>query len=272
MRFGPIFSPTETELHCRCPRLAWLDKRWRPRGNHDTKLLVGRAVGAAIDLAYRAYQVGRRGQDVVTEALAEAEHILITEWTDDPEYTLEGLERVVSRCVVAGLSTDLLRGGSVVAVQKDLGPARPDLIVRRPSGGLAVIDHKWTEVLKPEWLQSRMERQETDIQLHTYDHVVAEHYGEPVADIGYHIIAAGPGKPRAYYDPITVNPRHREIILEDLRALWLDMQIKNLGYVPPGRLTACLSRDENYGRCRMFDACHVYHLDPAQITAGYRRK
>lgn len=266
------FSPSETKSWVLCPRLWYLSKRWEPAGSSLVPLLFGRAVSESLACYFRAMASGADAAQAEPPALLEGRRAMETSWVEDREWTLDGALVVLEKCLRAGMATDLLQGGSVVAVEKDFGGLRPDLVIRYATGGLGIIDHKWTQTLKPEWVEKRHEAQETDIQLWDYAMRVGDGLGESVLSTGYHTIAASP-RVRTWYEPAVVVPERIALFRTDVEHWWAEMaRAKLAGVVPAGRWTACLSKEESYGRCRMYDACHLCHLIPERMTGLYTRK
>jgi hypothetical protein len=272
------YSPSETRTWLICPRMRYLGARWEPAGDSLASRTLGRAVGEGLDAYYRALAQGIGPDPAEAQALLMGTQVLHVQWDDsETKWTREGAAATMLKSLRVALGTDLLRGGVVQGVQVDLGGAIVDLMVRR-DGGLHVIDHKWSETRKPEWVQYDLARQDVDIQLWQYAAMVEEALGEPAKSVGFHLVGSMP-RPRAWYEPLTVDPDHLAIFRGDLHQWWAHMGVEDAALaadptqVPAGRWTACLSKDENYGRCRFYGACHFpAYRRPERMAGFYTQK
>lgn len=263
-------SPYEMRDWLTCPVLWYLSKRWVPTQDDKSRRIIGQAVAAGLAQAFHSI-VGSRISEPLSleEAVQVASRILDHQWEESPEWTVEGAREITRKSLKVGLSKrDLIGSGMVVAVEQDLGGVRPDLIVRLATGGLRIVDHKWHASLQGHWIQSRLNQQETDIQLWEYAVRGQDHYGEPVVEVGHHHITVAP-RMDAWFEPAIVNPVRLGLYRRD-RELWLHQMARDReSGMPAGRWTACQSKDENYGRCRMYDACHIYDRRPKLMRAFY---
>lgn len=268
------FSPSAIREWLSCPMRWWLGQRWTPTSDDPARRVIGGCVAEGLASFYRAIHGGADAAEALPQALLDTDTKLDQTWAETPEYTLDGARVIAQKAVKLGSRTDLLRGGAVVAVERDLGGSRPDLVIRWPEPlGLAIIDHKWSESQKGEYISSRLDRQDTDVQLYLYGARWEDMFGEPVKWVGHHIITLNP-RQQTWFEPIALDPAHLALFRADIAQAQEVMAAHAFPGAPApfGRWTACQSREESFGRCPFFDACHVCFRDPARMAGLYTRR
>ena len=254
-------SPYEMRDWLVCPVLWSLRRqRWTKRDDDRSTRIIGRAVGAGLT---HARQTGDPSSSV-----AHAHTLLELEWEESREWTLDGAKEITRKSLGEAVKTDL--GGDVLHLDTDIGGVRPDVILRT-LGGLRVVDDKWSKTIKPEHIQYRVAGQQTDIQLWEYAYRIEQMLGEPVVDGGMHFITANP-RPRAWFSPIVFDRARMALWRRDRELVLAQIARARGGEAVAGRWTACLNRDENYGQCPYYDACHTCGRDPQAMDGLYERE
>lgn len=266
------YSPSETENWLRCPVLRALDKQWKPVGNHPEPAILGTALAAGLATHY---DLIRQDLDPGDLGLKSALESLEQQWIGDGEYTLDGCSSLLTKAMKKGVTTDLLQDGTVVAVEKWIGQGygsiRPDLILRYPAG-LVIWDHKFTMEMQPAWLPRRKAEYDTKFQFWDYASRVGKTYGERVILVGAHLVTPSP-KAMAWRIEVPITPDRLAVFEADATRAWDEMWREDSGEVTPmGRWTACNNRDENFGRCKFYDACHSLGRRESAMTTLFIRK
>lgn len=242
---GPIYSPSRggTQDFQRCPRLYDLSKRWEA-WNSNEEIETGLEIHAALALFYSAYPMAEMG------ATSHA-------------------------CTREALKIDLLgTTGQVLAVEQEMGPERchPDLVIKHHTDEhgegewLEVVDWKYSEMLKPEWVNKRLNSYETSWQLKHYAWRVQQIYGLPCRQTTIVQMAALP-KPKAWRIDFPVTQEALDAWEKSARSTW---NLMASGYNAQN-YEGCRKYGESY-LCPMYAGCHVLHSDESRFDTLYRRR
>jgi hypothetical protein len=265
--FGPEYGPTETEWWFKCPTYRWFRaKGWQPRGTLWTpNMLVGRALHAGIATYFIS------GQNAAMAATA-TEKVLSDGYETNDEWTLEALNRLTLRGLVASLNTTVkgwLETETFVGAEVTVGSGRIDLVTKG-SEGLVVTDTKSTMQLKAEWVAPRLSESEVDWQLWDSAWRAWRYYEQAVAWRRRHLIVLSP-QCKAFQHPSPV--KYEGLVAWRKTALWAWQQMEKEEAGPvsevPQRLSACIH--PRFGKCEMYDACHVLFRNEKAMQGLYEK-
>ena len=262
---GVAYSPTRTEDFLRCPvyhrlrRDGWeaLGTGWEPP----------RAMGTAIAKGLEVFYLNQG------DPFEAARLSLDLAYQDNPKHTLDGLQAILAKGLTRALerAEEIVQAEHVLGVELDLGESRPDLVTRSKSTGeLIVTDAKAPFHLKPEWVPKRLAEYDSSHQFRHYAWRVGLHYGEPVKWVRAHLTILTPTA-KSLVHPVKVTPEWVEFWLRGAKYVWGHMQecegvpLKEL----PPKIDSCHGK---FGRCPMYEACHVYHLDEDQFGMLYEKQ
>lgn len=267
----PCYSPSQTREFQVCPMKWAIGRKWKPRTD-DTE---AREIGIALHVGVlQAFQQSSQGVlDIGTCVQKGLDEIPVS--SDDVRHLAERAIKVGAKEIPS-----VLRGGRVLIADEDVGGGRPDLVIEWPDKNIIVVDVKYSRQLPPDRVHYRVEAQETDPQLWDYAWRVGQYLGRSVHYVGFYFVTTSP-RNFAHFDPIAIDQQRVATWLSDAEKHWEQMfSIENGNEAPAGRWTACLSRDENYGQCRFYTACHTLHRDeslypglyePVERLPGYTR-
>jgi len=256
---GAVYPPYQLDDFQRCPYYWDVKKRWLPRGGNKN-LLVGGILGAAVAYGLEIYYTpGFPKEDPVaaTEAYAAGR------WVEQTELSKEGLVTLARRGVKRGMQTDLgLK--QIVAVEKQVGRMKPDLVGRSQDGSLVVIDHKVKKSLDDQYKEKTLADFDKSNQFFAYAWAIGQEYGEAVTVVYAHLIVLSP---RVYTElhPVPIDQAHLAIWLESAVEDWKDMASGE----NRRRFSACNGR---YGVCEYDHGCHVLHGDESLYGALYEKR
>ena len=260
----PVFPPRETQDWLRCPVYRDLSKKWEPRGPWEPNRALGTAIAKGLEVYFK--NPGADGP-----AWTACEQSLESEYVEQPAWTLEGLKKLAAR----GLKLALEQAATIVAtehillVEEPVGECRPDLVTRsKADGQLIVTDGKVSLNLDPRWQDKRLGEYDSDFQFWHYAWRVGEHFGEPVAWTRLQLTVLSP-KTRSLLVPYRVTSKRVSFWLQGAQQAWEGMERERQGAPPAPNFMSCHGR---YGRCPMYDACHVLDRDPKAMKALYTQR
>ncbi len=245
-------SPTATSDFLRCPVYAHLRREgWQARGLWTPNRLLGTAIGDALSEHYR-------GTDQAEPVL---QRVILEGYKPCDAWTPETLIKLATKGYKAALADNLKAQGDVLMVDEPLpSRARPDLVQRIPGQGLVVTD---TKVTMSHGIE-RISEYDTSHQLWHYAWEVGEVVGTPVSWVRVHQVTLTP-RVSTFLHPVRVTPARVAFWLTGAERAWDDM----LDYAVVPRFDSCYTK---YGRCEMYEACHVLDLDHDRMDAIYERR
>lgn len=264
------YSPTRTMDYMNCPALIPLKRTWQPKPTAWTpNMLLGKAVARGLECHYRSYL------GCTVDPVCEMNLVLEAEYVEQPAWTLDGLYKLASVGLKAGIASGFPLGGTILSVEEEMGGFRPDLVYRSSNGEIVVVDNKVTLALKPDYVQMRLAEYESSWQFAHYAWAAGERYGEPVNKVAAHLIVLTP-RPKAYIHVVEFTPERLDMWLRDASIVWLDMAEDEL--IMENSETNLYRRNWNYcqrygsqHRCMYYQLCHELAGDESRAELFYDR-
>ncbi len=257
-----VYPPYQTDAFQKCPTLWDYQKRWAPRGNQRTAMLIGTGVAIGLEHYYKELM----GEKVVRDPLGTALEYVEKHYQSHADKSLKGVETLVERGYDLGITTDLSIK-EILAVEKYFGRIKPDIVARDYDGSLVVIDHKVKVNLDDKYLEGNLQEYDSANQFYHYAWGIEQEYGEPVARVVAHVIILAPvGKTLLH--PVKMDPEHVQFWLKGTAVTWEHMKAVEGGGGLETRFASCKGR---YGLCDMYEACHTFHGDESAFPALYER-
>lgn len=238
--------------------------------------MLGTAIAKGLEVYYKRLKACSLGSTVssvdVDDSFEAALQVLSDNFQGGTEWTLEGLSKLITMGLKAGIKTGFPLGGEIVAVEEKLEYEVPDLIYRNVEGELIVIDHKVVVRQSPDYVDSKLMSYDTSWQLAHYAYKVTDRYQEPCRT-GVHLITLSP-KIKAYTH---FTPRWTDERLamwgQDASEVWKDMKEAEINNNYRRNWNHC----QAYGttperRCEMFTLCHELNGDEGRAGVFYDRK
>lgn len=250
-------APSRTVDYIRCPRLSVLSRRWQPRREWKPHLEAGHAIHAAL----QAYLCGVEDPevrlfDVLKQGWPGDEQGFDSTWVD---------ARRGWRKLRAHWET-YYEGWKVIACELCLdhpqcGKPTPgvcaivDLVVERPDGGIVIIDLKTKLQGDPRWDAKDIEAVAPDWQTKDYAWRWWRNTGVvPVERKRVLVICNGPARVLDQGCDFDSDQMFEWLTVAEW-TWWLYSQGPAAAMNMPN-FTSC----QDYGRCPMYDACHVLRL------------
>ena len=220
-------------------------------------MLVGKVVAAGLAAYYKDVSVD-------LSAMLEAG------MPEGSAWSMEGLLKLVLKAVNAGVKTGIPFGGRIIAVEKNVGGAYPDLVWRNEQGGLEFCDHKVSLNLDSRYLSQRLQQYNTSWQLFDYAWRIEQVYGEPVKAAYVHQIILHP-KCQAILHPIILTPERLLAWSEQALAVSEQMDYeREHPEVMWQNWTSCTNNPFTQDHlCDFYDACHVLGGNESKFYSLY---
>lgn len=260
-----VYSPTETEDWLRCPRYRAL-RRGRLEARHNPYMPhrdVGKAIHEGLARYYRDIRDSCAG-DLTTRAIAVATASIGESYVDNPRYTLEGLQKVITRGVKTVIELGVMcPPHQVLMVEESLGGCVVDLVTRGPLGVMA-IDHKVIYDSDVHKAELRVSEYETSHQLYHQAWVVREHLGETPTYVTIQQLVLTP-RALVRVEQFEMDDARIDRWVASAQVHWQRMQEEQEENFAPMNFASCFNK---YGKCEMFDHCHR----GASLEAFYTRR
>ena len=220
------------------------------------------SMGAAMAKALAVFRLNPT-EEGYRLALEAASVCLSDLYVDSVEWSLEGLTKLLTKGFDVALNKTVatqLENEDVMGCELSIGEGRIDLVSRlKSTKGIIVTDDKVRMQLRADYITKTLVEAEQDWQLWDYAARATEYYGEPVQFIRRHLIILSP-KAGAHEQVFTISP---EAIKQHQTAsafTWADMGRDELRALVDLEMnkTQCINK---YGKCSMWDACHVLLRD-----------
>ena len=258
-----IFSPSDTADWLFCPVFRSLRKIWTPR---EVEWAPNRLLGIAVQEGINWHLKGA-ADDVVENHVQDT---LQEGFQPQAKYTLEGLHKLALRGVQALVDADLFVRHQILMLDEPLSQSRPDVVSRHETEGLGVSDIKVSLQVGERYRAQRLSEYTTDDQFWHYAWEVGESLGEPVKWVRPVVCVLTP-KATVLTELVRIEPERLDFWLQGAYSHWSDMAEEEAGSrTPAPRWPSC--RGGKFGPCQMYDACHVFHHDPAQMEVFYERR
>jgi len=274
------FGPTETQNHLLCRTLRRFEKEWLVKGPWKPYFALG--AGMSVGLAHYLLNPDEEG---LNHALGKAHETVAKKFEEGTEWTLEGLQGLVTKGVTKAAETtlsEMFKTEKVVGTEVSIGRGRLDLVTTPlmsmvestpPSQGdyLIITDHKTSIQKAPRFLATDLKDVPLNWQLWDYAWRAQNYYGRPVKWIRQHIIILTPKTSCQFSDPAKVKPENLAMWEYNANLHWLDMaEDEGLAF---NELHQNWKQCENkYGKCPAYDACHTLCRDEAAMENLYVRK
>jgi hypothetical protein len=245
-----------------CPALIPLKRRWQPKPSAWTpNMLLGKVIAKGLEWHYKGIDTG--------EVLYALRGELVEGFVEQATWTLDGLFKLASGGLKAGIESAFPLGGTILMVEEDCGGWRPDLVYRSCDSEVVVVDHKVTLSLRPEYVQQRLAEYETSWQFAHYAWGVGRHYGEPVSKVGVHLIVLTPrAKAYTHFVEFTADRLHEWEV--DANYTWAEMErSEQLGHYR--RNWNYCQRYGSEHRCQYYQGCHELSGDESRFDLFYDR-
>ena len=288
----PSYPPSEVRNWMICPTF-WRDSRnWEPRADRWTPHAL---VGTAIHAGYATWLRERESELSVTERRNHAldagqtalQHVCIETGTPalgTANWPIEELQQLVTKGIwaVAFGHDEPLAHVDLLAIEQPLQDGSiPDYVYReRTSGTIGIADLKTTYKQDAQWIPQTLADTVHSWQLWhyawrwTYDHKCYWGHSDPTmeqvpSELKTILLVLTPRTRLYTYDH---HPTREQVIQWGERAqdAWAQMRQDSTDPAEVlGNYESCRGR---YGRCEMYDACHVLDLDPERMKALYEQK
>ena len=265
------YGPTTVEKWMKCSVLMDLERRWEPNSNNWTpNILVGKMVALGLATALRSPSTPTILE--LTGVLSSLMNEERSQLDAQDKYTEEGLMKLALKGVKLGLDYGIPFGGSIVAIEENIGGGRPD-IVWRDAGGLRFIDWKTSLSLDPQYVSQRLSQYEASWQLMDYAWRIREHYQETPITGGAVLLALSP-RAKAYPFEFPLDDEHIDAWLRDATEVWSHMEAQDRGTEARWHnWGACTTNPYAKDRkCPMFAGCHVALGDESKFKAWYQQR
>ena len=269
-----IFSPSQTQDWSRCPTYWDTKKRWAPLPETWTpERAIGLALHAGVARYWRAQMPGGR-EGAPLDPLQCATGSLKLEWPPDAPlaYSLEGAVRVLERLLEAfekwvGVE---MPGALPVAVERDFGESRVDLVTEEPDG-LVVTDWKYKHNLPLDRVLYQLNPVERSHQAWHYIWRVGQEYSRTVSRFRLVLLIGAPRVAVRHTD-FTVEPDALAAWLRRAEAKWGEMERMRMNQTPIYRREeGCHPYGEKHP-CPFLDACWRLHGDERKYETLYNRR
>lgn len=270
------YSPSSTIKYQECPKLYQLDKLYTPKAS-ISKWQPHIALGCAIHAGLKThYEMLRDGFEPPTkydyqDAIKTLQIALEGEFVPGDEWTLEGLTKLATGGLLAGIKSDFPCGGKILLVDEDVGGFQADLVYRDKEGYIRIPDHKTKLSLRPEYVDNELAKYETSWQLAHYAWALGQRYGEHVRWAGVHLIVLSP-RPKAYVHWVEFTPERLAMWHEDAEMIWADMDASKTGRIKYVRNWGHCQKYGKDHRCPMYTACHDLAGDESRYSAFYDKR
>lgn len=273
------YAPTSTMCYMQCPYLYHFRREWQPKQSivaWTPNRLLGTAIAKGLEVYYKRLKYCSLGNTLsqvdIDDAFESALEVIRTHFVSDQGWTLEGLEKLTTAGLKAGIKTGFPLGGQILEVEEKLDSGIPDLVYRAEDSQIVVIDHKVVLKQSPDYVGDKLMSYDTSWQLAHYASKLSAKYGEFVGRTGIHLITLSP-KVKAYTHFITWSADRLAMWTTDAKEIWSDMDHAN----KTGHYRRHYTHCQTYGvtperRCEAFTACHELNGDETRYKVFYDHK
>lgn len=248
------FNSYDTDTFQKCPTEWDLKKRWQARRTPSYATLIGSAIALALEHHYKGREDGYQAASEYVEK----------NYVPGGQMTLKGVKNLIEKGYNLGRTTNLGLV-SIEAVEQFFGRTKPDLVGRNVDGNLVVVDHKVKVNLVTQYLEKELAGYDTSNQLFTYAWQVGAAFGEPITETLIHMIILGPDL-QVVLHPVHISEEHLAHWRKGVGKTWEQMEAVRVGGAPEARYSQCMGK---YGKCEMYDLCHVLHGDESKAETLY---